>query len=225
MIARSTLESQNQMLQPKIILVVDDDKDILQLYSILLTRAGYSVDTAENGADAIEKTKTRRFDLALVDIVLPDMQGTDLLTKINGMNSKMRKIMVTGNATLDNAILALNLGADAYLRKPVKTEVLLESIEAQLRIQREEMLMTQEKISEFIQGKKANFVDIVRESMKSVLGNTGTQAAIYHLGGEAAMQDPTKFVDNLKSVFDVGAETILQEILKNLESSQPNQQN
>ncbi|MEK0326853.1 MAG: response regulator, partial [Nitrosopumilus sp.] len=150
------------MLQPKIILVVDDDKDILQLYSILLTRAGYSVDTAENGADAIEKTKTRRFDLALVDIVLPDMQGTDLLTKINGMNSKMRKIMVTGNATLDNAILALNLGADAYLRKPVKTEVLLESIEAQLRIQREEMLMTQEKISEFIQGKKANFVDIVR---------------------------------------------------------------
>ena len=65
MLANSTSESQNQKLQPKIILVIDDDKDILQLYSILLTRAGYSVDTAENGADAIEKAKTRRFDLAM----------------------------------------------------------------------------------------------------------------------------------------------------------------
>ena len=75
------------------------------------------------------------------------------------------------------------------------------------------------------QVKKADFVSLVRESLQSVLGDAGTKATIFHLGGESALQDPTKFVDNLKSVFDAGAETILQEILKNLESSESHQQN
>ncbi len=135
----SGLDSQEQTLQAKSILVVDDDKDILLLYRMILSTAGYSVETADTGASAIEKSKKQRFEVATFDIVLPDMQGTTLLVKITAPpNEKMRKIMITGNASLENAIQSLNLGANAYLRKPVDKETLLESVAAQLQIQDEQ---------------------------------------------------------------------------------------
>ncbi len=219
MLAASSSDSQNQDSQGNIILVIDDDKDILQLYGLLLKRAGYSVETAESGAEAIEKAKTRIFDLALVDIVLPDMQGTDLLTEINGPNSKMRKIMVTGNASLDNAVLSLNLGAHAYMRKPVKTEDLLEIVKEQLRLKDEEDRMTQNKIVAFIQQNNADFVKIVRESLNSFLGEPATQTTLFHLGGEEILKDPEVFSEKLRSFFNLGAENILKEILKSLEAT------
>ena len=219
MMSQSTSEIQNQTLQENSILVIDDDKDILQLYGLLLSKAGYSVDTAESAAEAIQKAKTRIFDLALVDIVLPDMQGTDLLTKINGQNGKMRKIMVTGNASLDNAVQSLNLGAHAYLRKPVKTEVLLKIVKEQLRLKDEEDRMTQNKIVAFIQQNNADFVKVVRESLNSFLGESATKTTLFHLGGEEILKDPNVFSEKLRSFFNLGAENILKEILKSLEAT------
>ncbi len=218
MLTQSMPESQNQTLQENSILVIDHDKDILQLYGLLLSKAGYSVDTAENGAEAIQKAKTRIFDLALVDIVLPDMQGTDLLTKINGPNAKMRKIMVTGNATLDNAVLSLNQGAHAYLRKPVKTEDLLRIVKEQLHLKFEEIRMTQNKIVAFIRQNNADFVKVVRESLNSFLGESATETTLFHLGGEEILKDPAVFSEKLRSFFNVGAENILKEILTSLET-------
>ena len=195
--AQSPSESQNELSQENSILVIDDDKDILQLYGLLLSKAGYSVETAENGADAIQKAKTRIFDLALVDIVLPDMQGTDLLAQFNGPNEKMRKIMVTGNATLDNAVQALNLGADAYLRKPVKTEDLLRIVKEQLHLKFEEIRMTQNKIVAFIRQNNADFVKVVRESLNSFLGESATETTLFHLGGEEILKDPAVFSEKV----------------------------
>ena len=133
------------------ILIVDDNESILETLSAILEAKGYSTDTAKNGREAIEKSKTNFYNLALLDIRLPDIEGTKLLTKMKGNTPKMVKIMITGYASLQNAVEAVNLGADAYVMKPVDPEKLLEIINEKLRAQREAEKMSQGKVAEWIE--------------------------------------------------------------------------
>ncbi|MBS7623093.1 response regulator [Candidatus Bathyarchaeota archaeon] len=139
------------MIEKKRILVVDDDPDILSSLKSILEFKGYMVDTAVNGREAIEKSKSEYYNLALLDIKLPDMEGTDLLTKIHRTTPKMMKVMLTGYPSLENAVKSLNLGADAYIMKPVKPEVLLKTIEEKLREQSEIESMSEEKVREWME--------------------------------------------------------------------------
>ena len=110
----------------------------------------YVVDTAENGKEAIEKSNTKVYNLALIDIRLPDMEGIELLTKLKDTIPKMRKIIITGYPKLQNAIDAVNRGADVYILKPFHMGKVLETIEEQLREQQKERKYSQEKVAEFI---------------------------------------------------------------------------
>jgi YesN/AraC family two-component response regulator len=112
---------------------------------------GYKTDTAKNGQEAIEKSKNNFFDLALLDIKLPDMEGTQLVKLLQDTLPKTKKIMVTGFPALDNAIEALNLGADAYLMKPVNPEKLLEVCKEKLDEQEQAEKMNQEKVKKWIE--------------------------------------------------------------------------
>lgn len=198
------------------ILLVEDDRDSRTTLETLLSDKGYSVETAETGAQAVEKSQKKKFDLALIDITLPDIEGTKLL-KTLGSSSEMRKIMITGKATLGNAIDSLNLGADAYLMKPVEPENLLKVIEVQLREKLDQSLVTQERLAEFIEEREDDFVAIVKDSLNSLLGEPTAKTTIFHLGGEKSLEDPKELVANLRTFFDAGAETVLKEILKNME--------
>jgi DNA-binding NtrC family response regulator len=135
------------------ILVVDDDESIRKAISTVLEEKGYSVDTAENGKEAIRKTNSKFFNLALIDIRLPDMEGTKLLTRIKETTPKMVKIILTGYPALQNAIEALNKGADAYLLKPVNMDTLLDTIDKHLNKQQEAKKLNEEKIAEFIEAR------------------------------------------------------------------------
>lgn len=117
----------------KTILVVDDDKSILRTFTRILQKSGYDVDVAETGKEAMEKTENRHYDLALVDIRLPDMDGTDLLAKLKRQLQHTVKIMITGFPSLETGVKALDEGADAYLVKPVKPQELLILIEEKLK--------------------------------------------------------------------------------------------
>ena len=117
----------------KTILVVDDDKSILRTFTRILQKSGYDIDTAETGKEAMEKTKNRQYDLALVDIRLPDMDGTDLLAKLKKPLQNTVKIMITGFPSLETGVKALDEGADAYLVKPVKPQELLVLLEEKLK--------------------------------------------------------------------------------------------
>jgi DNA-binding NtrC family response regulator len=132
------------------ILLVDDDINILETLSAILQQKGYNTDTAENGHDAIQKSKAKFFNLALLDIKLPDMEGTRLITMMQENVPKMVKIMITGYPSLENAVEALNLGADAYVIKPFEPEKLIALIEEKLVKQREAEKMTEEKVTEWI---------------------------------------------------------------------------
>jgi len=117
----------------KRILVIDDDKSILRAFTRILQKNGYEIDVAETGREALEKTETNCYALALIDIRLPDMDGTDLLAKIQKTMGDAVKIMITGFPSLENGVKALDEGADAYLVKPVKPEELLALIEEKLK--------------------------------------------------------------------------------------------
>jgi len=134
----------------KSILVVDDDKAILKYAKGILQLEGYDVDVAETGFDAMEKSSTRFYNLVLLDIMLPDIQGTELLTKMHRTTPKMMKIMVTGFPSFDNAVEALNMGADAYLLKPVELEELLSVVKEKLYEQEEVEKMSEEQVADWI---------------------------------------------------------------------------
>ena len=117
----------------KSILVIDDDKFILRTFTRILQKAGYDIDVAETGKEAIEKAEKRHYDLALVDVRLTDMDGTDLLAKMKNIMRDTVKIMITGFPSLETGVKALDEGADAYLVKPVKPEELLMLIDEKLK--------------------------------------------------------------------------------------------
>lgn len=139
--------------EKKKILLIDDDENILTTLKSYLLRIGYVTETAKNGKEALEASTNQYFNVAIIDLILPDMLGTQLLVKMDSGTPRMRKIILTGHATLDNAIEALNLGADAYLMKPVNPKELLRVIEEQLAKQQEDTTITQEKISDFVSTK------------------------------------------------------------------------
>jgi len=135
------------------ILVVDDDENIRRTMTAILEDEGYIVDSAASGKEAIEKTNGAVYNLALLDIRLPDMEGVELLELMEDSVPRSRKIMVTGYPSMQNAISAVNKRADAYLIKPVDIEKLLETVKEQLKLQGEENNFNEMKVAEFIESR------------------------------------------------------------------------
>jgi DNA-binding NtrC family response regulator len=133
------------------ILVVDDDEGIRTTLTAILEEEGYKVDTAESGKEAILKSNAGFYNLALIDVRLLDMQGTELLTRIKDTVPRMRKIIITGYPTVHNAIDAVNRNADAYMLKPFDMHKLLFVIKDQLRKQKDETKFSQDRITEYIE--------------------------------------------------------------------------
>ena len=133
------------------ILVVDDDENIRKVLVAILEDEGYTVESVGSAKEAIDRSKKRFYNLALIDIRLPDMEGTQLLGKIKETTPRMRKIIITGYPTLQNAIEAVNKRADAYIMKPFDVGKVLETIRDQLKKQEEEARYSQNKVAEFIE--------------------------------------------------------------------------
>ena len=148
--SQDTAEKEDEVMEKKSILIVDDDKAILKSLKEILELEGYSVDTAETGQEATKASKEKYFNLALLDIKLPDMEGTELLSKLYESEPRIMKIMLTGYPSLENAIKSVNLRADAYLTKPVKRAELLKVIADKLKEQEEAGRMSDEKVATWI---------------------------------------------------------------------------
>jgi DNA-binding NtrC family response regulator len=133
------------------ILVIDDDENIRKVLETILEDEGYIVETAETAKKGIEESEKAFFNLALIDVCLPDMEGIELLSKLRSTKPKMRKIIVTGYPTLQNAVAAVNKGADAYVMKPFEVDKILQTIREQLKKQEEEKCFSEEKVVEFIE--------------------------------------------------------------------------
>jgi DNA-binding NtrC family response regulator len=133
------------------ILIIDDDENIRKVLTTILEEEGYIIESVDTAKKAIQRTKRKAYNLALIDIRLPDMEGIELLTRMKDTTPKMRKIIITGYPTIHNAMEAVNRGADSYILKPFDMEKVLRTIEDQLEKQQTEKRYSQEKVAEFIE--------------------------------------------------------------------------
>jgi two-component system response regulator HydG len=111
------------------VLIIDDDTKMRELLASILENEGYSTETAGSAKEAIKACQKFHFDVALIDVELPDMNGTKLLSALREIKPKMAKIIITGHPSIENAVKAVNEKADAYLLKPFNPADLLETIE------------------------------------------------------------------------------------------------
>src|SRR4030067_2771867 len=148
------------------ILIVDDDENIRKVLSAILEDEGYSVESVDTAKKGIEKSETYFFTLALLDVRLPDMEGIELLAKLRETKPKMRKIIITGYPTLQNAVGAVNQGADAYVMKPFDVEKMLKTIKEQVKKQEEERRFSEVKVAEFIETRVKQRETIEQQAVK-----------------------------------------------------------
>ncbi|MCK5158284.1 MAG: response regulator, partial [Candidatus Heimdallarchaeota archaeon] len=117
-------------------MIIDDDDLMGETLQDIFQEEGYNVATASNGREAINKVEQTVFDVAIIDIKLPDMDGIALLRKFKKVYTEMICIIITGYSNLQNAISALKDGADGYFVKPIFFEELLHRTHQELEKQR-----------------------------------------------------------------------------------------
>ena len=106
-------------------LIVDDDPEVRKTLSAILESESFLVETAENGKKAIRMCEKTPFDVALIDVELPDIKGTELLHFLKKNQPKMVRIIITGHPSIENAAKSVNEKADAYIMKPFDVPELL----------------------------------------------------------------------------------------------------
>lgn len=121
------------------VLIVDDELAVRVTVQEILRRAGYEAVTAESGEEALEIVAVRSFDVALVDLVMPGMDGIELMAAIQEVDPDLVLIVLTARGSIDSAIEALRLGAHNYLKKPCDDITLKEAIDEGIAKRRDEL--------------------------------------------------------------------------------------
>lgn len=121
------------------ILVVDDESSVRLVLSDQLSRAGYEVSTAASGEEALGRLQDATFDLMLLDLKMPGIDGLQVMEEATGLAPDMVVIMLTAYASLDSAVQAMRHGGHDYLLKPASTEELLASVEKGLAKRRKRL--------------------------------------------------------------------------------------
>ncbi|MCD7951041.1 MAG: response regulator [Erysipelotrichaceae bacterium] len=115
------------------LLLAEDEKELVDALVVILKHNHYSVDSVDNGEDALYYLENQDYDGAILDIMMPKMDGLTVLKTIREEGIKVPVIMLTAKAEIDDRVLGLDLGADDYLPKPFSTKELLARIRAMTR--------------------------------------------------------------------------------------------
>jgi DNA-binding NtrC family response regulator len=110
------------------VLVVDDNEDLLETFALILKRRGFFVDTAENGESAVDKFKEHNYDVTLMDIVMPKMNGVEAFRKIREMHPAASVILMTAYSEEELIQMARDEGAHHVVHKPIRIDQLIEMI-------------------------------------------------------------------------------------------------
>ncbi len=110
------------------ILLVDDDSTITTSFQMVLQNEGYEVDTASDGRQALERFRQDNYQLIILDIKLPDINGIEVARRIRKHNNEVRLVIVTGYPELEDSIETIELGIEEILLKPVNVEELIHVI-------------------------------------------------------------------------------------------------
>lgn len=146
------------------ILIVDDEAPIREVLQRGLSQmGGFLVDTAKNGQEAIEKVERETFDMVLTDLMMPEMDGMELLRIVKGTRPELPVIMMTAYGSIDNAVEAMKIGANDYITKPVDFKDLFMRIS---KVQQESLLIRENRLLRMEVRKKFEFSNIIGKSKK-----------------------------------------------------------
>ncbi len=115
------------------ILAVDDEEFLLDIYRRVLDANGYWVDTALTAEEALQKMKSNKYQLCLLDVTLPDMRGTELLKLMHRIDPAMKVLIVTGDWSPSDVASARKNGADEFVLKPLERDALIDTVERVLK--------------------------------------------------------------------------------------------
>jgi len=163
------------------ILVVEDEKDVAFLISTRLKREGHEVSVATNGQEGLEAIKKQKFDLLILDWMLPGLTGLDVLKKLN---RALPVLMVTAKSENSDIVLGLEMGADDYLTKPFEVSVLTARVNALLRraaeskrtsnkLQIEELTLDKDRHEVFCKGQMVELTRSEFRLLEALMQNTG----------------------------------------------------
>ncbi len=158
------------------ILVVDDEKILLKTLDRLLSKEGYQVTTTDNSYDALDMVKKEFFDLIILDIRMPGMDGISLLKeirKIQGDGEKSMVIIITGYASEDVPIKAIKLGADDYIMKPFELDDFLYSVNRNIRLCRLEK--EKRRYLEELKKSRERYKNLVKSLTRVIWVKTGSK--------------------------------------------------
>jgi DNA-binding NtrC family response regulator len=136
--------------RPKL-LIIDDNANMRETLADILEEKGYRVETAKTALEAMQIAQESFFNIALIDINLPDRTGIELLREFKSMYPSRINIMITASATLRNAVEALNLGADGYILKPIDFIKLDKIMKECLRRQLKTLKATEQRLAELVE--------------------------------------------------------------------------
>jgi len=150
------------------IVVIDDEKDICDLFKKVLTDEGYRVFTALDGESGIITVRTNRPDVVLLDLKLPRMDGIEVLQEIKKIDKNIVVILITGYGNMDTARMAMKFGAFDYITKPIDLEYVKEVIKDGLKLTLRSLVdrMKEKDIFGRIRSKKAK-LDNIKHCKKS----------------------------------------------------------
>lgn len=128
------------------ILVIEDEKKIARIITMELEYEGYEVHAEHAGEQGLEKVLAGKWDLVLLDVMLPEISGLEILRRIRNTSVNVPVILLTARDSIPDKVTGLDLGANDYMTKPFQIEELLARIRASLRISKMQMKQEQEKI-------------------------------------------------------------------------------
>jgi DNA-binding NtrC family response regulator len=172
-------QSSNPQTRGKV-LVIDDEVDIREGLELLLTSEGYSVDLAHNGREGIQKLESATYDLALLDLMMPDMSGMDVLAEVRQRDRETPIFMITAYGSVERAVEAIKLGANDYFSKPWDNEKLI--------IEIDRMIASRHLETENTQLKRAL---VERYSFPNIIGRSEGMVRMLDLVGQVATSRST----------------------------------
>lgn len=179
------------------VLIVDDDESSATSLALILRKKGFEIDLAETGQKALEKANESFVNVALLNIRLPDTEGTELLPMLKEAQPEMDAIMVTGHASVENAVQAINKGASGYITKPLNIDELVIRLNELIENQhlKEEKRRTEEQLRDSLKEKEILLKEIhhrVKNNLQIIYGMLSLQLAQIEDENVAEMFKETK---------------------------------
>ena len=146
------------------ILVVDDEENMREILETLLTREGYDVRLAASGAEGLELARALPFDAAIVDIMMPGLDGIATLDELKRIDEDLNVIIITAYASVESAISAMKSGAFDYITKPFKNDEVL--VVVRNAMERRRLVHENRNLRQNIQERYHKFANIIGRSPK-----------------------------------------------------------